>query len=155
MKHSPLFQKTLFMKSLGKHFHKTFSRKIVSLSVNISDDLFKVIDHYFQIFRFPGCEFPIIPSWFSPFLFNFHPISEVIRYSSDILTLNFLPPLKNSHFLPLNLQKHLFPPKMPNSPLKWEWWRFLLHSPMGWTPLRTAIRRRAAEGHARSTSGFV
>jgi len=38
------------------------------------------------------------------------------------------------------MQKEISCPKMAKnySPLKWLWWRFLLHSPMGWTPLAVA-----------------
>ena len=71
---------------------------------------FIVIVHYFHIFRFPGCKFPIIPSYF-PLILKFSPISNS-PYFSYVLTLNFRP---NWIFFifpsPLNWQKHLFPIK--------------------------------------------
>ena len=120
-------------KSIGKTFPNTlnFSRQNFSLYPPKFLMTFLVIEHYFQIFRFPAVNV-LLYHPISPFLFNFPLILQIPPYFSYLLTLNFLP-LKSFYIsFPLNWQKHLFPPKMPNFPPKigmkisasfppWEW----------------------------------
>src|SRR6218665_3976441 len=115
MKHCLLFMKIFLGKVLEKNFIRHFPKKF-PLYPSKFLMIFLVIDHYFQIVRFPGYEFPIsyYPLLFPPFLFNFplfFKLPSSFRYSYT--EFSFLPKMFYISFPP-KLTKTFVPPKMPN-----------------------------------------
>ena len=100
MKHSPPVSEKFVSKSKRKVNEKIFTsrfpekiKKIPLFSAKISDDLFLVIDHYFRIFRFPDCKFPIYPP-ISPCSSSFPSVSQIF------LHYIFFPPTKLYIYFP-------------------------------------------------------
>ena len=105
-----------------------------ALSANISDDL--IFSHwplFSKLFASPAVNFlfSFYTLLFPPFLSNFSisPCSSSSPYFQMLLHSIFFPLQKCYISFPLNWQKHLFPPKMPNFSLKWKLWKFLLLFP--------------------------
>jgi len=139
MKHSPVSENHVRKRLVYEKTFLTHFPEDIFLFRPIRQNVwspFIVIVHYFHIFRFPGCKFPIIPSYF-PLILKF-PLFQIPPIFHMFLHLIFV--LIEFFYIsfPFKLTKTFVSHKIKKcSPLKWEWWRFLLHFPMpiGWTPL--------------------
>jgi len=132
MKHAPSVSEKHVSKSLRKSFLTRFSGKFCHFMRK--NFWWPFFSHWPLFFASPAVNFlftllfPLscsISSLFFLFLLIFHRFLHCLFF-----------PLKKLTFPSPKLTKTFRSPlKFQISPLKWEWWRFLLYSPHGWTPL--------------------